>query len=67
MFELTPERRKTLKSFLTNAGTVVFGMLVIGSAVRSEGFHLRLFLAGCILYLTMLAASLLLDYKMEEI
>lgn len=66
MFELTPERRKTLKSFLTNAGTVVFGMLVIGSAVKTEGFQLRAFAVGSMMYMSMVVGALILDFKTEE-
>ena len=66
MLELTLERRKTLKSFLINAGTVIFGILIIGSAVRSEGFQLHLFILGCILYLVTITAAWLLDFKIEK-
>jgi len=68
MIKLTDERRKTLKAFLLNAGTVFMAGLVIGSFVRPEGFNLSLFAWGGILYTATLTASILLDAspKKEE-
>ena len=66
MFELTPERRNTLKSFLINAGTVVFGMLIIGSIIRPEGIHLHLFKVGCTMYLVAIALAWLVDFETKE-
>ena len=66
MFELTLEQCKTLKTFLLNIGTISLGLLVFGSVVRPEGFHLLSFLSGCIIYIAAIIGSLALDLEIEK-
>ena len=66
MFELTPEQCKTLKAFLLNMGTVSLGLLVFGSLVRPQGFHLLSFLSGCIIYIVVIVGSLALDLEIKK-
>ena len=66
MFELTSEQCKTFKAFLLNAGTVSLGLLVFGSIIKPEGFHLLSFFSGCIIYIIVLMGSLVLDLEIER-
>lgn len=63
MIKLTNERRKTLKIFWINAGTIFLGAMVVGSWLSEKGFYLITFLAGCILYSVCVLNALALDQK----
>ena len=66
MFKLTEPRKETVKSFLVNAGTVFLTWLIVGPVVRPEGFNLRLFIVGGMLYVSVFVAAVAFKTKGKE-
>ena len=66
MFELTEGRRDSVRTFLTNAGTVALAGLVVGSLAREGRFQLPLFVSGCTIDVGTLVGCWLLDSPEKE-
>ena len=56
----------TLVRFLTNAGTITLGGLVVGSFIGQQPFRLSLFVWGVILYTAVLGLALWLSRNGKE-
>ena len=61
MSELTDERRKTLKIFLTNLGSLAMGALSFGSLIKPEGVEWTIFALGCSIFGGTMAVCWFLD------
>ena len=52
------EQYKTLIRFLTNAGTITLGGLIVGPFIGQQPFRPKLFAVGALLYVAVLGSSL---------
>lgn len=59
-------QRETLVRFLTNAGTIALGGLILGPSIGHQPFQLRMFVVGWILYATVLGLVLWLSPSRKE-
>ena len=58
MKELNVRQLKAVEQWALNAGTVILGTLILGWALAPEHFNLLSFIAGLILYLSLIWVTL---------